>query len=144
MLPQTHFKLGVLLVLILSVFTNFSLTALIIILSATVLIDVDHWFIYVKTTKKLGIRASYQWFMDLHHKRKAAKKKNPRVVLPKFLCIFHTIEFYLLILILSFFYSFFYYLLIGITFHYFLDTIADLIEKDQSKYFSIIYYFLKK
>ena len=143
MYPQTHIIFGLLFAVLLALTGNYSPLAPFIIFASSVLIDVDHWFIYVKRTGKLGIKPSYDWFIARRNDLLKQKKRNPKFVVPKVLCIFHTIEFYLILSILAFYSQIFYWILIGISFHYLLDFISDVREKDHGKALSMIYYLIK-
>lgn len=147
MLPQTHIVLGLLFAGLLSATNQFSFLALMIIYTSSVLIDVDHWFIYVKRTGKHGLFdfSYYRWFIEHKKRRKAILEKNPKAELPKFLCVFHTIEFFALIILLSLKFPFFYYVLVGISFHLLFDYIVNnLIEKEYGNEISLIYALLGK
>jgi hypothetical protein len=100
---------------------------LLIIFSAAVLIDVDHWFIYVFKKKDFSIINSFKWFVSLEK----SKKK------PKFLFVFHTIESFLLLILLSTKYLLFQLILIGAIFHMFLDIADSIVNKGYRKDISI-------
>ena len=134
MRPQFHIILGLVFIIILKFFASFTSMQLLIIFASSVLIDVDHWFIYSLKKKDISVLRAYKWFVAL-------EESNKKI---KFLFIFHTIEFFLLICFLSFYYNFIYYSLIGISFHYICDFIRDFKEKYSRKNFSIIDYFLTK
>jgi len=97
-------------------FPIFKWNTLIIFLSA-VLIDGDHYLGHIITEKEWSLKKAYN------------HRKDGRF--HDLLDISHTIEFWLLILVLAFFYKFLYFVLIGITFHFILDLIY-LIFFDQS------------
>lgn len=135
MYPRTHIILGFLFTIILAVFTSLPLLALIIIFASSFLIDVDHWFIYVKEKKDLSVRRAYQWFIKNEKKHKKQKKL--------FLCVFHTIESFIILFILSFFSQIIFYITIGFSFHYLVDLIHSYFYKGESrKPVSIIAYFI--
>ena len=78
-------------------------------------IDVDHYLYYIIKFKDWNLKKAYK----IHFKKKYKDKLH----------IFHTIEFYLLIVSLNLLYPFFSYILIGVSFHLILDTIDVLLER---------------
>lgn len=133
MYPQTHMGLGIIFIAILALTGHFPPLALFVIYASSILIDVDHWFIYVIKKKDLHIMRSYRWFDSLRH-------TNPR---PRFFCIFHTIEFFILMIYLSTLHYIFYWILIGISFHFLIDFIDFLIKREYGRYSSVIYFLIK-
>ncbi len=104
----------------------------IIVFLSGVLIDVDHYLFYVKRKKNISLKKAYYYCRDtLFH---------------DVLHIFHVIEFWLLILILSFFYKIFLFISIGIIFHLYLDVIHLYYhpEKINARTFSIITWILRR
>ena len=81
---------------------------LVILLSA-ILIDADHYLWYIIFRKKWSLKKAY------YHRRDGT--------FHDLLDIAHTIEFWILIAILSIFSKFFFLVLVGITFHFILDFI---------------------
>ena len=134
MLPLTHIILSLILAALLKYLSSLTSIQILVILLSAVLIDVDHWFVYISKKKDLSITRSYNWFVAI------SKLKNP----PRFLCIFHTIEFFILIAILSLNYIFFQLVLIGMAFHVALDIIGSFKEGRYGKEISIIYALLRK
>jgi len=143
MYPQTHFAFGLLFIVILGIFTTLSPLALFIILASSILIDVDHWMIYVKEKKDLSIKKAYRWLVDAE-KAKLSGMTGTRSVPNhnadkhkrqgrKFLCIFHTIEFFILMFIFSFFSQIIFYITVGCSFHFFLDLVYTYIYMGESR-----------
>jgi len=106
MLPKMHFLLGLIFSLLLFPLIGWNS---IIVLATTVLIDIDHYLLYVFRKKDFSLRKSFYYFF------------NNEFGENRILCIFHTAEFWTILLIASFFYSTFFYVLLGVTFHFFLD-----------------------
>ena len=75
------------------------------------LIDVDHYIYYVLKFKDLNLKKSYKYFADY------IKKKHFKDVL----FIFHTIEFFVLLIILSFYSKLMFLFLISTILHQILD-----------------------
>ncbi len=93
----------------------FGLSALLVIVSSF-LIDFDHFIYFAFKFKNLNIFKTYRFYNVELKKRSIDSTK-------KILLVFHTIEFLLLIIILSFFSKVFFILLLGIVLHYILDII---------------------
>ena len=126
MLPKTHFLLGLVFSLLLLPVIGWNS---LIVLAATVLIDVDHYLIYVFRKKNFSLRKAFYYFF------------NNEFGENRVLCAFHTIEFWTVLLMLSFFYKPFFYALLGITFHFFLDSFN--VGKGRKKH-SLIKHLLEK
>jgi len=86
---------------------------LLIIFLSSVLIDIDHYLLYVYRNKNLSLIKSWRWHIYLHNNLKESK-------IP-FLHIFHTFEFIFLVFVLSLFYKIFIWIFIGLIFHVILD-----------------------
>ncbi|MBJ6725647.1 hypothetical protein [Geomesophilobacter sediminis] len=78
-----------------------------------VLIDVDHYFLFVGRTHRLSIPGMFRWFADLL----PVEKEIPYVGL----CLFHTVDFFLLLAFLAFFYPVLFSLLAGALYHFVID-----------------------
>ena len=128
MLPKWHILFGAIFSLILYLFLDVSLINSAIVFLASVLIDFDHYLFIVKRNKDISLKKAYIWHKNMgqHHK--------PVVH------IFHTVEFLVLIFILSLFSTFFLFILIGMLFH----SIFDLIELGYNKRISCREYFLTR
>jgi len=81
----------------------------------SILIDVDHYIYYVVRKKRFGIKEMFKYHDSLF----AQKDKIPYAGI----CVFHTIDFFILIGILSFYFPVFLYLLIGLIYHFLVDII---------------------
>jgi len=81
----------------------------------SILIDSDHYIYYVLRRKRFGVKEMFEY----HEKLFAQKDKIPYAGI----CIFHTIDFFILIGILSFYFPVFLYILIGLLFHFITDLI---------------------
>ena len=122
MLPKYHIFSGFTVSYILVYFFNFSLFAGIIVFLSSFLIDIDHYFFSVYKRRDLSLLNSIKEHYKLRRKlmsmpwKKRRKYKTP-------IMIFHGIEFWILIIILSFFSNIFLLILIGIIIHMSLDFI---------------------
>ena len=146
MYPQTHFFITLIFASILKSIFPFTITDLLIIFLAAILIDIDHWLVYVGNViisehpknlkgffdvfkkKDFSIMKSYKWFVAFEK----SKKK------PVFLFVFHTIESFAVLILLSTKYYLFQLILIGCSFHVLLDLIDSVIRKGYLKEPSII------
>jgi len=138
MLPKWHLILTAIFCFILH-FLGFSLQDILIVLVAGVFIDIDHYFAYVIIKKDLSIKRAYQYSLDLEKKL----KKGIKVKVP--ICIFHTIEFLIILIILTISNRIFVPLLVAVLFHLLIDFI-DGFFKDTMQFskHSVIYSILSK
>jgi len=132
MYPLTHIVLSLVLAIILKLLTALSSVEILIILMAAILIDIDHWFVYVIKKKSFSISGSYKWFISL------TKLKRK----PVFLCIFHTIECFIVLILLSKI-LFFKFVLIGFVFHNLLDIIEAIAVWRYDREISLLYAIFK-
>jgi len=98
-----------------------------------VLIDWDHYVYYIFQKKDINIIRSYRYFRSLRGLKKLAEYK-------KVFRFFHTIEFLIVIVILSFYSEIFFLILIGILTHYILDVINEIrLFKELNDWFLILW-----
>ena len=83
--------------------------------AGSILIDVDHYFLYIQRTRRFDIRGMFRYFAELQ----PIETTIPYVGL----CIFHTFDFFLLVALLSYFQPFFIPLLAGFIFHFIFDLL---------------------
>ena len=142
MLPKWHILIGAVATYILIYFFNFFLLAGLTIFLASILIDLDHYLRYSLLKKKTNIKDFWNWSMKQTKKyHSMSKKQKKQYTLPIF--IFHSIEFWAIIIFLSFVNEFFLWILIGIAIHMIADTISLIIENDPlDMKFSIIYNYI--
>lgn len=141
MLPSKHVLYGLFFSAIaLLLYTDMGLFGFFIMFLASVFIDVDHYLAYVYIKKDISLSRAYDFYAiatyDILSKKTA--KKEP-------LMIFHTIESFIVLILLSFFSSFFLYVLMGFVVH----SAADVFFMHHHEIlfvrnFSIINYFLKR
>ena len=87
------------------------------------LIDVDHYMLYVYKKHNLSLRNAYKWFVE-HMKRRLALPKPNRSDYKYEILIFHGIEFWIILFLLTYTHFYFWYVFIGVMFHMLLDGIA--------------------
>jgi hypothetical protein len=78
-----------------------------------VLIDVDHYLLYLHRRRSLSIMGMFRYFRELQ----PIQSSIPYVGL----CVFHTIDFFILLGLLSIFYPLVFPLLLGCLFHFCID-----------------------
>jgi len=129
MLPKWHLLYGYIFSIILIYFFNFSLLAGSIVFLSSVFIDLDHVLLYFLKTKNLNPYKFYTWSIK---RKKAwscvALNRKSEFVKPHF--ILHGIEFFVLVLLLSFAHPLFLWIFLGISFHLVLDFIVLFYEKE--------------
>ncbi|MBI1919460.1 MAG: hypothetical protein HYS23_00105 [Geobacter sp.] len=86
----------------------------------SVLIDVDHYFLYIQRTGRFDVRGMFRWFVGLWKVEKSIPYAG--------LCIFHTFEFFILVVLLALAWPLLFALLAGLIFHFLVD-LAYLINK---------------
>ena len=111
MLPKWHILFGILFSVLVYLMFNITIIQAIVIFSASVFIDLDHYIFAVKRNKIFSLKTIYNWHKNL--------PKNHKPIMH----IFHTLEFLILIFFLSFYFKEFLFILIGMLFHSILDII---------------------
>lgn len=123
MLPKTHILLGALFTILLYfLFPSIPLYGLILIFLASFLIDFDHYMAGAIKIHSLNFKkiVNYHKIND-----KIAFKEREKGIRKKAdFHIFHTIEFILLVYVLSFLFKPLFYVLVGMVFHSILDLIS--------------------
>ena len=117
MLPKWHALIGfVCLIILYSLGVPLFYSAIVFL--ASVSIDVDHYLFYVRKTGETSLKKAYRWHILLGRKHKPIMH------------LFHTLEFHLLILALSFFHPIFFFVLVGMLIHSFLDIFQMIADKE--------------
>lgn len=137
MLIIYHFLLT--LVLCIALF-KFYIWKVLFILLGGVLVDADHYLLYVLKYKTLNIKKAYARFKETH-KRK--RREEPTT----FDLLFHSVEFFILMLILSFFNEIFLLIFTGLFLHLLTDKIikkwiAQLYKDKKITNYSIIIWYI--
>lgn len=113
MKPPTHLIFALFLAALLYPIFNWKV---LFILAGGVLVDVDHYLWYIYKYKKFNIINSYKFYLK-------NIEVNDYSNVYGILLIFHTIEFLLLMILLSFYIEFALIFTIGLVLHYLLDLI---------------------
>ncbi len=132
MLPHIHVIISLIASLILYALKINPLFILLFFL-ASILIDFDHYLLYVFRKKKFNLFKAYSYCRN-DSEREFLKEGKKRV-----LFVFHNVEIFLILFILSFFISFFVPIVLGYVFHSIIDIITEMPEKVK-KDWSIIHY----
>jgi len=124
MLPKWHILIGFVFSYILVYFFNVStISGFIIFISSFLIIDLDHYFLYILTKKDFNFIRFYNSSLD-EHKKYLNLSEEERRAYKKKLFIFHGVEFWMVLIILAFFNDVFLLVLAGFVIH----IIADWIE----------------
>lgn len=135
MLPQYHFLFALIASVILFLLKINPLFILLFFLAA-ILIDIDHYFLYIARKKSINpFKAYYYHKYELEKEIKKARQKYVLV-------IFHTIEFFVVLLIFSLIFHTLWPIFLGCLFHEIIDLIYDSTRKEKKykRAFSLIYY----
>lgn len=134
MIPPFHFLASLVLCAVLYPF--YGINSLFIIIGSF-LIDLDHYLWYVYKFKNFNFIKAYKFYLKINKEKSFAKQK-------KCIIIFHSVEFLILMVILSFYSKIMFIILIGLLYHYVLDIIHVLfIMKGTWAVYSIIWWFMK-
>jgi hypothetical protein len=126
MLVKHHILAGLIFCgIIFLIFPKINLIGLSLIFLSSIFIDTDHYVYYVYKKKDWSLKRSVNYFYGIMQ-RFLSMDKEGRKRFYGGIFFFHNIEFLILILLLGmFFTSYFYFILIGLTFHMFLDAIFE-------------------
>ena len=130
MLPKYHALLGFIFsAIVFLIFPQIKLIGALIIFLSSFLIDVDHYLYYIIIKKDFSLKNAYNYHLDIRNNNKKGKIR-----------LFHTAEFLIVLLILSFFYKPLLFVFIGFIFHLLFDVIDEYHRKkiklaDFSMYF---------
>ncbi len=108
----------------------------ILFLLVAIFIDIDHYLLYIFRKNNLNLFKAYYYCRNDVDKEFIKEGKN------RILCVFHNIEVFLVLLVLSFFISFFVPIVIGYVFHSIIDIIDER-QRKVKKSWSIFYYYRK-
>ncbi len=129
MLPRWHILFGAVFTFLFFIAApQTKLFYLILVFFSSFLIDFDHYLCSVFKTKKLGLFHSFEYHKKL--RKEEERKKHLGLKEKSDFYIFHTIEFHILIGLLSFFWIGFFYIFLGMVFHSLLDLYSLIYEKD--------------
>ena len=129
MLPSRHFIFGTIFSLaLLFAFPKIGFIGFFIILASTVLIDVDHYLYYVYKKKDWNLKNAFNWYIQ-GGKKFNEMPKNQRENIYFGICIFHGIEFIIILFAFSFHFISLLFIIVGFVFHELLDLIESIQKK---------------
>jgi len=121
MLPKTHIIVGIIVSLIIFIFwPSAGLFNISIIFLSSILTDFDHYLYFIWTKKDFSLVHAYRWFVR-NRKFTASIPFSQRRKYKLPVMIFHGIEFWIFLLVLSFMNKIFIWVLVGTIAHMFVD-----------------------
>lgn len=126
MLLQYHFFVG--LIVSLALYPLYGLNVLVIFF-VNLLLDFDHYVVYIFKFKSFDMIKAHNYFFN---------EEKP------FLLFFHTVEFLLVLLLLSFYFKLAFFVLIGALAHLLLDSYEELREDYIGRFPSMLWWYLRK
>ena len=125
------------------IFPEITLIGAILIVASTVLIDVDHYLIYVWITKDWSLKNAYLWHRNADRKFKKLSREERKELRYCFF-IFHGIEPLIIVFLFAYFLNqYFYFIFIGMSLHMVLDIIFGLYHSYGFHKISLIYDIIK-
>jgi len=124
MYPSQHLIIGTIFAGILFwTFPEIPIAGFLLIIASTVLIDVDHYIIYILIAKDWSLKNAYRWHSEAGKNFKKLSKEKKRELRHCFY-IFHGIEPMIIVYIIANIISpYFYFILLGMALHMVLDII---------------------
>jgi len=132
MLVSRHVIISTVFILAFSYLNNFSMAVLAIIFASSILIDFDHYLFYVWRKKDFSLVRAYEFYMNME-----------RPTVKSGIMIFHTIEFFIFVLLISFALPWVTFILAGMLLHIGLDIYDMKLNKDK-RVFSFVKYLVLK
>lgn len=144
MRPHEHLIIGIIASVILYLlYPSTGIIGILLIISTTVLVDVDHYIFYVFKKKDINLVRAYKWYINNIRKTHHLSREEKRKIFFGFHFL-HGVEIlaiiYLLYLKVS---PIFLYVLIGYSLHYFADLIVEGIWCRTLDKISVIYSFFR-
>lgn len=138
-----HFILSIFFVIALSyLFPQISFLGLILILASAVLIDVDHYLYYVFRKKDWNLKNAYSWHTLKRKELLKLSKKEKKFHNQEF-CFLHGFEILSILYFLGLFaHNIFFFILIGFSFHIFLDLFVERVHGLKMNKVSVLYDFI--
>lgn len=133
MLPKQHALVGIVVGFLAWLIFSIPWYGVLIIFLSSFLIDVDHYLLFVYKEKDFSVKNSYELGKKINKKWKSLGYKEKR----EYKCpifILHGIEFWIILVLLSFVHNIFFWIFIGITIHMIIDLI-ELVQYRDPLYF---------
>src|SRR3989344_8569317 len=129
MLPKYHIIIGALASLLLYYIIPLTLIQTAIIFLSSFLIDIDHYIIYIIMHKDWSLKNAQKHFFNMREKGIKTSVEE-RKKYKRYIFIFHGIEFWLVLLIISKYIPLIIFVLYGFAIHIFLDYIDCIYFKE--------------
>lgn len=144
MFPSQHLIIGTIFVsLLLWFFPEITAIGFLIIIASTILIDVDHYLLYMWITKDWSLKNAYNWHKENHRKFLKLTREEKKELRHGFY-LFHGIEPLIVVFLLAYMVSsYFYFTLIGMMLHLVLDIIFGIYHKSGFHRVFLIYDIMK-
>ncbi len=132
MLPKWHILFGVILsVLIWIAVPKINLFHLLLLFFSSFLIDFDHYMCAIINTRKFRLSEAYEYHKEMD--KLEEKRRKEGIKQRGDFHLFHTIEFHVLVGILSIFWIGFFYIFLGMMFHSLTDLYSLLYSSQMYK-----------
>jgi hypothetical protein len=130
MLIKIHAMFGIIFSVLFYLIFHITLFQTFLIFFASIFIDFDHYIWYVYRKKSFNPIKAYFWYKE---KRKMWFKlsEKEREKYKRAYLIFHSIEFWIILFLLSYLNKMFLYIIIGLLFHMILDFIEIIYIKEK-------------
>ncbi len=144
MYPLQHLIFGTFFsAVLLLLFSNIGAIGFLLILTSSVLIDIDHCIYYVYKKKDWNLRNAYKYFVENERRMLSLPRKRRSDYYSGFILL-HGFEVILILVFLGLVISnLFLFISVGFSFHLFLDFVYDRKYHDRIDRLSIIYDYFK-
>jgi len=132
MLISKHIVISGIFVLLFSILVNLPILISLVIFLSSVLIDFDHYLFFVWRKRDISLRNAYKYYIEAPK----GKEGKPGMM------IFHTAEFFIFVLFLSFANTLFLFVLMGMVIHIIIDIFGMILDEDQ-RIFSFTLYMIR-
>lgn len=129
MLVKYHILFGLVFSIILYLVFPLTVLEASVIFLSSFLIDVDHYLWHIFNKKSMSLKKSIDYFFNKRKKYTLMDSKE-REKYKKTILFFHSLEFLIIVLLLSFINRFFLFVFIGLFFHLFLDILEYIYIKE--------------
>ena len=129
MMPKWHVLLGGMFSLFLIALFNFTWINGLIIFLSSVMIDLDHYFLYVLRKRKLSPKRFWRESLKKIKIWKGFSKEEKKLHKEAHFLL-HGLEMLLVLLVLSFFWKVFFFIFLGFSFHILLDLLNKILARE--------------
>jgi len=128
MLPKTHAIIGLIFSILIYFVFHIPVFYAALIFLASILIDFDHYLWYVLKNKDYSLNHAYYFFKEKRKKFEKLSGKEKKTYKMPYL-IFHVLEFWIVLFLLSYLNKIFLFILLGIGIHMILDYVEIIYKK---------------